>query len=183
MIQSLLPLRGRAKLEVEGMFRLKNEPGPGRCVVFGCRKWHIPETRGGKLHLCAGHYQERWRRLNPKPAAFATLRDHARSRRIPFSLTFAHFIEITEAAGFWDQDVQPFADRLSIDRILATGGYEDGNIQILTVSENVVKGNRERFLSTEVQAILAHRRSTPQEAWHMDEGKHWLDDPEDGDPF
>jgi hypothetical protein len=183
MIQSLLPLRGRVKLEVEGLFSLKAEAGSGRCVVRGCRKWHIPETRGGKLHLCAGHYQARWRKLNPKQAAFASLRDHARGRKILFALTFAHFVEVTDAAGVWDQDAGPFADRLSIDRILAAGGYEDGNIQVLTVSENSAKSHRESFLSREVREILATRRGEPAVAWHLDEGKHWLGDPEDGEPF
>lgn len=176
MIQSLLPLRGRVKLEVEGMFTLKNETGPGRCVVRGCRKPHIPEARGGKLHLCCRHYQERWRRLNPKQAAFATLRDHARGRRIGFTLTFSHFIEITGAAGFWDHDANSFGDRLSIDRVLASRGYEDGNIQVMTVSENSAKSHRESYLSEEVRGILARRRGEPAEAWQMDEGKHWLDD-------
>ena len=181
MIQSLLPLRGRTKLEVEGMFRLKDNPGPGLCVVFGCRKRHIPEARGGKLHLCCRHYQERWRRKNPRQAAFATLRDHASGRKIKFTLTFSHFIEVTTAAGFWDQEADDFGGCLSIDRIRAGMGYEDGNIQVLTVSENSAKSHRESYLSEEVQGILARRRGETAEAWQMDEGKHWLDDA--GDPF
>jgi hypothetical protein len=181
MIQSLLPLRGRVKLEVEGMFRLKNEAGPGLCLVFGCRKKHVSEKHGGKLHLCPRHRQERWRKLNPKQAAFATLRDHARGRKIPFTLTLERFIQITDAAGFWDQDPASHGDRLSIDREIASLGYTDSNVQVLTVSENVVKGNKERFLSPEVQAILARRRGETAEAWQMDEGKHWLDD--DSEPF
>jgi hypothetical protein len=180
---SLLPLRGRTKLEVEGMFRLKNDPGPGLCVVFGCRKRHVPEARGGKLHLCARHYQYRWRKLNPKQAAFASLRDHAAARKIPFTLTFAHFIEVTTAAGYWEQGENEFKDCLSIDRIRAGLGYEVGNIQVLTVSQNAAKSHREAFLSPEVQAILAKRRGETATPWHMDEGRHWLDDPEDADPF
>ena len=181
MIQSLLPLRGRTKLEVEGMFRLKDNPGPGLCTVFGCRKKHVPEKWGGKLHLCPRHRQERWRRRNPRQAAFATLRDHARGRRIPFTLTFAHFLAITEAAGFWDKDPASHGDRLSVDRIDPSLGYSNDNVQVLTVSENVIKGNRERFLPENVQAILARRRGETAGAWQMDEGKHWLDDA--GDPF
>jgi hypothetical protein len=183
MVNFLVPIRltGRDKLLAEAMFTLKENPGPGLCVVLGCRKKHVPETRGGKLHLCCRHYQERWRRQNPKQAAFATLRDHARGRRIKFTLTFAHFVEITTAAGYWNQSSDNFANCLSIDRIRAGMGYEDGNVQVITVSENSAKSHRESYLSPEVQAILARRRGEPQEAWHMDEGKHWLDD--DSEPF
>lgn len=183
MIVSLLPLRGRAKLEVEGLFRLKNEPGPGMCVVTGCRKKHVPEKHGGKLHLCPKHRQERWRRLNPKQAAFATLRDHARGRKIPFTLTLQTFLRVTEAAGYWDQSPECHGDRLSVDRIDIDGPYSDDNVRIITVSENVAAGNRDRtrFLSPEVREILARRRGVPETAWQMAEGKHWLDD--ESEPF
>ena len=181
MILSLLPLRGRTKLEVEGMFRLKSEAGPGMCLVAGCKKRHKDPRKVGTLLLCSRHWQARWRAKNPKQAAWRALKDHAVARRIPFSLTLQTFIRITEAAGYWNQDPATHGDRLSIDRIDVTLGYSDENVQVLTVSENVVKGNRERFLSPEVREILARRRGVPAEAWQMDEGKHWLDD--DPEPF
>lgn len=184
MILSLLPLRGRTKLEVEGMFRLKNEAGPGMCLVAGCKKRHKDPRKVGTLLLCSRHWQARWRAKNPKQAAWRALKDHSRARGIPFTLTFACFERITEAAGYWTQDPATHGDRLSVDRIDIDGPYSDDNVRIITVSENVAAGNRDRtrFLSPEVQAILARRRGVPAEAWQMDEGKHWLDD-DSSDPF
>ena len=178
MIQPLLPLRGRVKLEVEGLFALKNEPGPGMCIVAGCR--HPFRATHPSLRLCHRHYQQRWRSKNPKQAAWRALKDHAKERRIPFTLSLARFIEVTDAAGFWTQDPAGHGDRLSIDRDDASLGYTDSNVQVLTVSENVAKGNKERFLPENVRAILARRRGIPATAWQLDEGTHWLDD---GDPF
>ncbi len=172
-------LTGRDKLLAEGMFDLKASPGPGLCIVAGCR--HRFKKCHPGLRLCSRHYQERWRRKNPKQACYRALKDHAVARRIPFTLTLDFFIRITTAAGYWEQDAASHGDRLSVDRIDPTLGYSDSNVQVLTVSENAVKGNRERFLPEHVQAILARRRGVPQEAWQMDEGTHWLDD--DGDPF
>lgn len=167
-------LRGREKLEAEGMFPLKSEPGPGMCCVKGCRKKHVPEYRGGKLHLCARHYQARWRKLNPKQAAYRALKDHAAARKIGFSLSFDAFLEMTDAAGYWTRSSENWGDVLSIDRIDPVQGYTENNVRVITLSENVAKGNRERFLPEHVQSILARKRAaTP---WQMDEGKHWLDD-------
>lgn len=174
-------LTGRDKLLSEGLFKLKENPGTGLCVVAHCRKKHVPEKWGGKFHLCHRHRQERWRRNNPKQASYRALKDHAVARRIPFTLTLDFFIRITTAAGYWDQDAASHGDRLSVDRIDATLGYSNDNIQIITVSENSLKSHRESYLTAEVREILARRRGEPAEAWHMDEGKHWLDD--DGDPF
>ncbi len=184
MVNFLLPVRltGRDKLLVEGMFALKENPGPGLCMVAGCRKRHKDPRKVGTLLLCSRHWQARWRARNPKQASWRALKDHAKARRIEFTLDFAFFVSLTDAAGYWDQDPASHGDRLSIDRISITGPYSNDNVRVITVSENTAAGNRERFLPEHVQAILARRRGVPQEAWQMDEGKHWLDDDSD-DPF
>lgn len=175
-------LTGRDKLISEGLFDLKDNPGTGLCCVRGCR--HKFRLSHPSLRLCHRHYQERWRSRNPKQAAFRALKDHAVARRIPFTLTLQTFLRITEAAGYWSQDPASHGDRLSIDRIDVTLGYADDNVQVLTVSENVIKGNRERFLSPEVQAIIARRRGVPDTTWSMagPTESSWLDE-ESGDPF
>lgn len=156
---------GRMKLQLEGLFRLKERPGPGMCCVWGCREKHAPERKGGKLYLCGGHLQQRWRQQSPKQAAFDTLRTHARQRRIAFTLTFARFTEITDAADYWQQNASTHGDKLSVDRIDMAAGYSDDNVRIITVSENVRLGNVHRHLSPVVQAILARRDAAPK--WQM----------------
>ncbi len=177
-------LTGRDKLLAEGVISLKRNPGTGLCCATGCRnKATNPKKKVGDCWMCSRHWQMRWRKLNPKQASYRLLKDHAVARGIPFTLTLQTFLRITEAAGYWTQDPATHGDRLSVDRIDIDGPYSDDNVRIITISENVAAGNRDRtrFLSPEVQAILARRRGVPQEAWQMDEGTHWLDD--DGDPF
>jgi len=161
-------LTGRDKLVAESMFILKKTAGPGLCLVAGCKKKHVDRKRCGGILLCARHYQQRWRAQNPKIAAFRALKDHARSRRIPFTLTFARFKEITDESGYWDQQPETDADRLSVDRIDIAGPYSDDNVRIITKGANSAAGNRERWLPDTVKAILARRRGEqPKEAWHM----------------
>ena len=182
MVVSLInPLTARERVERDG-FSLKQNPGPGLCHVRGCRSRHADDRKKvGEVRFCHACWQERWRRMNPKEAAYATLRAHALKRRIGFTLTFARFVEVTDVEGFWYYDAATHGDRLSIDRIRAWEGYANDNVQVLTVSENTVKGNKERWLPEHVRAVLARKRQT--EAWAMsgpaEDG--WLED--DRDPF
>lgn len=79
----------------------------------------------------------------PDKDAFNNLRSSARRRGIPFHLTFGEFV-----AFAMEHDYLTRKGRASlaaqIDRIENDVGYESGNIQILTASENVAKENRRR---------------------------------------
>jgi hypothetical protein len=188
MVTSLIPSRcsGRDKLVAEGLFTLKESPGPGFCCVRGCRLKHIPKRRGGNLLLCARHYQQRWRWLNPKQSAYRALKDHAAARKIAFTLTFDYFCGLTDAYGYWDAPADDFASQPSIDRVDCRLGYAPGNVRIISVSANAAKSHREKFLSPAAQAGLARKRARLQENLaHIDRefGREdrWLDD--GGDPF
>lgn len=66
----------------------------------------------------------------------------AKRRGISFSLTFEEF-------GALVAKLDLTTDRRSgiqVDRIDHTKGYEPGNVQLLHVSENTAKGNRERHM-------------------------------------
>jgi len=185
MVNFLLPVRltGRDKLLAEGMFDLKASPGPGLCMVAGCRKRHKDPRKVGTLLLCSRHWQARWRAKNPKKAAWRALKDHAKARRIGFTLDFAFFVSLTDAAGYWTQDAESHGDRLSIDRISITGPYSNDNVRVITVSENAALGNRMRFLSETVRGYVERRKGTFA-AWHMEQEKSWLDiDDSTDDPF
>ena len=144
----------RERHESEGLFTLKAKPGPGFCLVKGCRKSSDPK----KVGLCHCHHQYRWRMKSPKRSAFSTLRDHAKGRGIAFTISYDYFLGLTDALAWWDHAAESRGEALSIDRIDITKGYVFGNIRVLTVSENAAAGNRERFLPETVRAILARKR-------------------------
>lgn len=172
-------LTGRAKLEAEGLFTLKKQPGDGMCCVQGCRNRSAPRRKVGATQLCDRHWQQRWRMLNPKRSAYTALRDHAKARGIEFTLTYDYFLGLTDAYGYFEHQADSHGDVLSIDRVDATRGYLPGNVRIVTVSENALKGNRERFLPEHVQAVLDRKRA------RMTERTEGPDDPDDPDvcPF
>lgn len=70
-------------------------------------------------------------------AKLAQLRDRANRKHIPFDLELDWLADFL-LRGMYDSTIH------HIDRISVLGGYTKGNLQILTVAENVGKGNRER---------------------------------------
>lgn len=154
------------KHRIPEIFNLKKKPGPGFCIVAGCRKEKSLDRKGNvkKLGLCHGHYQHAWRLCNEKKSAYATLRDHAVRRGIVFSLSPEYFAGLVDAYGFFEHKADEFKDYLSLDRADCTKGYVAGNVRVCTVSENVIKGHAERHLPHAVQHYLAARRAECQAA-------------------
>jgi hypothetical protein len=90
---------------------------------------------------------------NPVSYTFSQLKKSARRRGIKFLLTMPEWERFCEATEY------PYlrgrtADELSVDRKLDDGPYSIDNIQVLTTSENVAKGNRARRLSPAKQRYL-----------------------------
>jgi len=122
----------------------RNKPIPGRCPVRRCRK--APRDlkhRPNSTQLCGTHHKELWRANNPVHAAYDNLRASARKRKIAFTLTLAHFKAVIEPTRYMDESGRE-RHCLHIDRIETHLGYVDGNIQVLTCTENVQKENAER---------------------------------------
>jgi hypothetical protein len=91
---------------------------------------------------------------SPKRSAYSTLRDHAKGRGIKFTISYDYFLGLTDGLGYWSGEGVP-----TIDRVKATRGYEPGNLTVISLNENVRKGNRERHLPEHVQAILERKRA------------------------
>lgn len=83
---------------------------------------------------------------NPIRAKYFSTKNGAKRRGISFTLTLEEFTEIVSQQNYLDYSGSE-KHSLHLDRIDPTKGYEVGNIQILTCSENVAKGNRERFVN------------------------------------
>ena len=78
-----------------------------------------------------------WRACNPLKARLGWLRDRARQKKAPFDLTLEWLDNFLRR-----HDYNPTLHH--IDRISSIGGYTKHNLQVLTVADNVAKGNRER---------------------------------------
>ncbi len=122
---------------------------PGKCMAKRCtKKPRDLKTRPKSHQLCGRHAKQLWRLQNPLHAAFDNLRSSARKRKIPFNLTLEQFREFTNNTDYVEgKGRRPNA--LQIDRINPNLGYSPENIQILTTSANVSKGNKERHTNYE----------------------------------
>ncbi len=106
----------------------------GLCKTPHCRNL----ARSAGRHECHKCAMRAWRAANPFQAAFATLRDHARGRGIPFTISFNEFREFAERSDYIILKSNK-ADGLTVDRKDNLLGYVPGNIQPMTRSENSVK--------------------------------------------
>lgn len=70
-------------------------------------------------------------------ARLATLRDRARKKKLPFDLELKWLSEFLLRNNYNSTEHH-------IDRICSIGGYTKSNLQILSIGENIAKGNRER---------------------------------------
>ena len=164
------------KLLDEGFFRYVKYPVPGRCPVFRCT--HV--SRGDRS-LCCRHAMQRWRAAHPDTAGFHALRSHAVARGIKFTLVLEDYTEVIDAYEH-TKPVLYYRDTLSIDRIDPRKGYEPGNIQGMTVSENASKGNRLRH-TPEGRYYQAMAEAAAQEPDSAAETILEVDEDEDDAPF
>jgi len=93
---------------------------------------------------CSKCRSREYRSKHPLRAAYINLAHHARERGISFSLTFEHFTQFCQSTGYIELKGRNKND-LTIDRIIASKGYEDGNIQALTNAQNKKKDIRDRL--------------------------------------
>lgn len=84
-----------------------------------------------------------WRAKYPHKAAYAQIRNSASRRKIVFAITLEQFVAIIEGTRYLcEKGTTKYSYQL--DRKNANLGYEWGNLQIITCSENATKGNLER---------------------------------------
>lgn len=104
---------------------------PTKCSTKFCRG--LRGIKGGDK--CSKCKMRAWRLANPVKAVLARLRCRAQRKRIPFDLDEPWLAKFMKD---YDNSLH------HIDRISAFGGYTKNNLQILTISDNIAKGNRER---------------------------------------
>ena len=114
-------------------------------------------------------------------AAYDLIRAHARARKIVFTLTLTHFTKVIAPTRYLDESGSE-RHHLHIDRIQNHLGYEDGNIRVLTCSDNVAKGNAERRQKY-VDAKIRGHVAAKQEASDADDSDLEYTPPADGEAF
>ena len=138
--------------------RKKKNPRKGVCIAFRCRKPNVFNSNGvmQKCGYCHSCYQAYWRLNNPHAAYYRLCKDHAKERRIPFFLTLNQFTALLPAT-WWFGD-----NSWSLDRIEGHGAYELGNVAFIPLTENIAKGNRERYLPEHIQDMIRRRREAEE---------------------
>jgi len=133
------------------------------CSVAFCRN---RKAKGARI--CYKHRMEKWRAANPMRSSYCTLRDHAKCRRLAFTITFEDYREICETTRYLDEKGNE-KDCLQLDRIDPLRGYEPGNIEVITCSENTAKGNKERWGDEYRKEILRRK------GYIVEEEDEWID--------
>lgn len=164
--------RPQQRLLNEGFFEFKSKAGPGLCWVKHCRN-----SRKHDRCLCNKHNMQRWRAKRECPAAYHTLKHHAKARRIKFTITVDYFRGLTDAYCFFKQDDPD--EILTIDRVEAHKGYEPGNLRVVSISINIAKGNRERYLPEHIRDMMRRER----EAARAKLNGHLKDEENENCPF
>jgi hypothetical protein len=95
--------------------------------------------RKAKHNKCYHCQTEAKKLKNPYRYWFGVLRRNARRRGVFFGLSFDYWVKWCDDTGYLALKGRS-RDSASIDRIINELGYIDGNIQLLTVSNNSQKG-------------------------------------------
>lgn len=77
-----------------------------------------------------------WRAANPQAAAYLTQKSHAKSRGIPFLLTFDEWWDIWKTSGKWEHRGK-CRGQYVMARNGDTGPYAKDNVRICTGTENI----------------------------------------------
>lgn len=113
-----------------------------KCATKFCRGI---TTKAGKSPYCAKCRSRRWKAAHPVTYAYNKLKYRAIQRGKSFSLTLNEFEIFAKTSG-WLDDKGKTAGSLSINRINPDLGYEVGNIEAITLSENSALANRQRYV-------------------------------------
>ncbi len=163
----------------------REKRGSGVCCVRGCDHPVRKNIRGG--FFCYRCAQRRNRERNPLVYAYKTLRSNARRRKHPFTLTLEQFEVFCIETGYLARKGRN-PDSLTIDRIDARRGYEVGNLQVLTLIENVRKQNEEASSRRRHLTMLAASNNSSRYQQHHAQEKEYhqhvsTDHPESDGPF
>lgn len=105
----------------------------GLCVAYRCKNKHTPKNR-----FCSKHNHRYQKYKNPYKYCYHQKRGRTIERGIEWNLTIDEFIEFCDEHNYLDNKGRTKTSA-SIDRIDPSKGYEKGNLQILSLSDNTKK--------------------------------------------
>lgn len=119
----------------------KKHPKKGECLIKFCARPPAIYWKRGVLKresICQHCKSRQWRANNPILNAFKCIKSRAKRTGIAFSLTVQQFTTFCVVTGFVEKRGRS-SGSLHIDRIDPAKGYEVGNIQVLTATQNIHK--------------------------------------------
>jgi hypothetical protein len=115
----------------------------GKCNESRCKNATTVIHKGKPWYYkkCSKHRSRRYKASKPLRYYYNLARCRAKRRGIAFNLSFEFYEKLVNDAG-WDETKRGrSATDLSIDRIDATRGYEEDNVQVISIGENAAKGD------------------------------------------
>lgn len=110
----------------------KKKPGH-LCPVSRCRR-----NKGQNKKLCHRHHAQNQKENNLVGYTYCQLKQNAKRRNKVFTITVEDFREFCTKTNYLYLKGRT-KNKMSIDRINPNMGYEKGNLQILSVSDNAAK--------------------------------------------
>ena len=102
-----------------------------------CIRCHDKESEKGRKTCSPCNYLQK-KQSNPVRIAYTSLKCHAKERGKVFTLTLEQFKEFCVKSNYLNcKGIEKFS--YHIDRVDETKGYDVGNIQLLTNTENIRK--------------------------------------------
>lgn len=132
------------------MSRRRTRPKVPKCVL--CKR----RPRKRRHFKCSACIQKAWRRKHPIRAAWHSIKQRARRKKLEFDLPFPLFRELALVAGYGGHG----NGHMHCDRKDATKGYTLRNIRFIPCGDNWAKGNRERHLPEHVLEMLRRKGLT-----------------------
>lgn len=109
---------------------------------MSCFTQYCLGTPDGNRQYCPKCRKRKQRAKNKLLTTYMNLKHRAKQRGIGFKLSLKEFKEFCDTTGYLEKKGTD-ADSMTIDRIKAWKGYEVGNIQMMTLVDNVRKGHKE----------------------------------------
>jgi hypothetical protein len=105
------------------------------CCAHSCNNKPIKRKAG----LCHKHYARKMRELKPEKVRYSQMKQKAKSRNIPFSLTLDELEILCKNTGYLNKGKR--GQNATVDRRCNFQGYHLFNLQIVHNRYNASKGN------------------------------------------
>lgn len=115
----------------------------GCCDVKYCRGRLGPAATLKGNKTCSKCAMRQWRANNILPKILADIRQRAKRKGTPFSLTLGYMLSLDGMEDYMQKRGRASC-ALHLDRKETSKGYVEGNVFVITAASNIAKGNKER---------------------------------------